>query len=395
VRTRVHAEYNASMGRRALIVLLGACSFDPPAAAGDVSPMDVAPTIDARDSVTEDAASDAPPGCTPGFFDLCVQAPATDPFTVTGIESFDTDLDPRCRTFDQATGPDVCLVMATSVDITGTLQVSGTRPLALASSAQLSISGELDVSSRRGGRTGPGADDGSCTMTRLPEPDEGGGGGAAGGSVGGPGGDGGIGDADSSLGGDGVALNGTAGAPISTLTYLRAGCGGARGGNEGQGGGAGGDGGRGGGGLYATAITTISITGRIRATGAGGTGGSVQAGGGGGGAGGIVILEAPSIVIDGQLSANGGGGGEGGARIGGNPVSGVAGSDGDYGTAAAAGGAGSDIRFGFGGAGAVGTTAAVAGTDTSLGGGGGGGSVGAIRLLGTRVGAGLVTPPAP
>ncbi|MBA3397030.1 MAG: hypothetical protein H0T89_30655 [Deltaproteobacteria bacterium] len=351
-----------------------------------------------------DAITDSPPleidapgtTCAAGFLDLCGEPPATEAFVIAVDRDFNTDTDPRCRTFAQAGGPDVCLVMATSVQIAGgtALFVAGSRPLAIASAGSIDIMGILDVSSRRGGAPGPNAQ--ACPFARIPEDDPGGAGGAAGGTFVATGGIGGLGDSDTSLGADGNAPGGLPGSAVA-ISKLRGGCAGGKGGNQVAAGNQGGAGGAGGGGLYLVARGTIGVVGngKIRATGGGGTGGSAQAGGGGGGSGGYIILEAPTVFIDGELSANGGGGGEGGANIASVPTAGVSGADGTYGMTAAAGGVGPDDRLGYGGdGGAWMTSGGAAGRDSIVSGGGGGGAVGVIRILGTRTGAGLVTPPA-
>ncbi len=334
--------------------------------------------------------------CMPGFVDLCSQPTPTTPLVITGTQMIDTDNDPRCRVVVQSNGPDVCVVMGTTVQIGNgaVLSAFGSRPLALASSTVLEILGEIDVSSRRSGRTGPNAQ--TCAFARIPEDDGGGGGGAAGGTFVAAAGAGGQGDGDSSIGADGTAPGGLPGSAV-TLVALRGGCNGGKGGNQSAGGNQGGAGGHGGGALYLIAKQTIVVasTGRIRATGAGGSGGPAQAGGGGGGSGGFVVIEAPMIAIDGEVSANGGGGGEGGANVGGTPIAGVSGADGGYGTTVAPGGVGTDNRFGYGGDGAAWMTATgVNGRNSDASGGGGGGAIGVIRLRGTGTGSGLVTPPA-
>jgi len=332
--------------------------------------------------------------CASTFIDVCMQPAPTMSIDISGAETINTDTDPRCTTLVQASGGPVCLVNATTVNITstGSLTATGSRPLAISSSSTMMIAGMIDVSSRRvGGQRGPASDDAACTFAAVPEEDAGGGGGAAGGSFGAKGGDGGVGDTDNSIGADGTAAAGLAG-PVAMPTVLRGGCRGQTGGPEG-GGGLGGTGGHSGGGLYLYAIDRIELSGRIRATGAGGEGGQVQAGGGGGGSGGLVVIESMTIAVSGEINANGGGGGEGGARVGSTPVSGQPGVDATFGTTPAPGGVGTDNRFGFGGAGGAGTTPAATATSSGAAGGGGGGGVGVIRLLGTTMVTGVVSPP--
>jgi hypothetical protein len=343
---------------------------------------------------TIDAGIDTGPACVVGSIDVCTSAPPSGPFVVSGTTTLDTDQDPMCQTLAQTGGPPACLIYAAGVTIEGgaSLTAIGTRPLVIVSTAAVDISGLVDVSSRRGGQTGAGANAADCAAMRAPEPDLGGAGGGAGGSFAAAGGDGGEGDTDNSLGGDGTALPGLAGLPVTRPSFARGGCRGSDGADEPPG--TGGPGGSSGGGVWIAAAGTITIaaTGAIRATGAGGTGGQVQAGGGGGGSGGLVVLEAATISIAGQIAANSGSGGEGGARIGTAPVPGTSGNDGDLGTTAASGGAGASVA-GDGGAGSAGAGAqGGAGQPSAVGGGGGGGGAGFVHLSGSQNVTGVVSP---
>jgi len=375
------------MGRLlALLVLSAGCGFSSPAASSQVS----------------DAAqgSDGAP-CVPGFLDLCNQTAQSTSLNFTSAKMLDTDRDQLCHRISQPGGGEVCLVYATVINITstGSITAFGSRPLVLASSSTMTIDGTIDVGSHagpNGGQRGPGANAMTgCTFAGNPADDSGGGGGGAGGSFTLPGGDGGTGDNDNSSPPTGTAAAGLHGA-TTTISVLRGGCAGQTGGDESTmfGSGRGGRGGSSGGALYLFARQSLTITGNVRATGAGGGGGDVQAGGGGGGSGGLVVIESPSITISGQISANGGGGGQGGGRISGNDFSGNPGTDGNLGATAAAGGSGAasgDQRLGFGGAGGA-LSAAVNGTTEDFGAGGGGGAAGAIKLLGQQQVSGAISP---
>ncbi|HEY0190007.1 MAG TPA: hypothetical protein VGC42_02720, partial [Kofleriaceae bacterium] len=185
------------------------------------------------------------------------------------------------------------------------------------------------------------------------------------------------------------SAGGIAAAPITAANLaLRGGCPGEDGA---KGTASAGIGGAGGGALALIARTSITVTGVINASGAGGQQplAANGAGGGGGGAGGLISLDATAIDIEigAQCFANGGGGDEGsGVNIG---------KPGDVSptpTMAAAGGSGGSQAGGDGGRGATrtvqpgtglnGTT--VGGSDTG-GGGGGGGSYGYIVLSGTNL----------
>lgn len=137
-------------------------------------------------------------------------------------------------------------------------------------------------------------------------------------------------------------------------------------------------GGGGGGALQISALGKISVTGVLRAAGAGGRGTPAgDDGGGGGGAGGGILLEAPTIELSGtaRLVANGGGGGAGFTAPNRN------GERGRDDRVRAAGGANDDGTHG--GVGAIGATTgedATAGDAHGDGGAGGGGGAGSIRL---------------
>jgi hypothetical protein len=365
----------------AIVGLLAGCGFHgPPLGGGEIA--DAAPVS----------------GCTAGFLDLCAQAAPTTTFEVTSSQTINTDTDMRCRPQGQVSGGNACLIYATSVAIRlgATLSATGSRPLAIASTSTLTVDGAIDVASHDAQR-GPAANAAACSFTATPASDSGGGAGGAGGSFGQAGGDGGSGDANDNGVPVGSAAPGRRGA-TSAVSALRGGCRGQAGGDEGGGGlhGVGGEGGDSGGALYLFARDRISVSGSIRATGAGGAGGGGMSGGGGGGSGGMVVIESGQVVVSGQISANGGGGGQGGGtngilRIPGNP-----GRHGALGTAAAPGGSGAllgDPGFGPGGSGGAGTAAA-AGTSADFGGGGGGGGAGIIVVRGAAQVSGVVSPAA-
>lgn len=376
-----------------LIGLASACSFAAPVANGDANgdasgELADAPPVDGT-TITGDAA------CMIGSLGLCMLSP-TPALVLAG--AFDSDTDVRCRPFTQPGGRESCLLYADSISIAmgTTFTAHGTRPLLLASRTTVVIDGVLDVSSRRNGVPGAGANDADCQALRAPEDDIGGAAGGAGGSYLGRGGNGGVGDQDDSLGDDDDALAGLADAALAAApTFARGGCPGSTGGDEVPA--QGGRGGASGGAVWIAANGPISIgaSGAIRATGAGGGGGQVQSGGGGGGSGGLVVIEAPTITVGGQISANGGGGGEGGTRVSGTPVTGNAGSDGELGTTAAAGGSGAAGTPGDGGAGSAGAAlGGGTGGGSIVGAGGGGGGAGFIRLVGAATVNGVISPPA-
>ncbi|HEY0255730.1 MAG TPA: hypothetical protein VGC41_29575, partial [Kofleriaceae bacterium] len=186
--------------------------------------------------------------------------------------------------------PPWCVIAGTDVLLTGTINVTGSKPLVLvATTGTLSINNALDLASHRGGQTGAAAASGAACDAGTPPNNNGGG---AGGSYGAKGGTGGN--------------NG--GTPGNTKTVdLRGGC-------AGQDGKSGtfGKGGAGGGAVYLIATTKIVVGGSINASGASGSAGVTgNAGGGAGGSGGFIGLDSPIVMNGGAIFANGGGGAEG------------------------------------------------------------------------------------
>ncbi|HMG23761.1 MAG TPA: hypothetical protein VK607_20650 [Kofleriaceae bacterium] len=385
---------------------------------------------------TNDAGADADPGggefCIGGHLlgKLCLQSAPTDPVSLSGamsINSAATTGGGCTEIHPQPGGPSLCIIAGTTIDIPAGVTVrafavnqggttsTSTNPVVLIATRAITIAGTLDVASHvhetfpgdipvlgAGARTAVG-----CAATGLDgQPgkpsgsmDSFGGGGGAGGSFGTTGGAGGGGGNNNNVG-HGNPVAGT------VPNLLVGGCPGGSGGTGDGGMGAGG-GGSGGGAVYLLAGDSITISGKINASGAGGGEGSAgmfsSGGGGGGGAGGMIGLEAPSITLSatGLLYANGGGGasGSGGKET----DTGTAGGDPAGPGTAAGGGAGND----GGGAGGIGSLAAGSGAVGKNGGGslreaaggGGGGGGGAIRVYGVPAAsiggaAGAVSPPA-
>jgi hypothetical protein len=359
-----------------------------------------------RDGNGDDDQIDAPL-CWGTEVRVCLQ---TEP---TGVLSLSDTLDTGTLAGGNATapcqpysGPDgLCVIAGASVEIGSGVGVTftGERAVVMIATTTFDVGGTVDVGSHAA-QFGPGAslvgtDPVACPVFATKPSSHGGG---AGGSLGGPGGNGG-GNEDDHGGVVGVA---------PPATGLRAGCPGQDGGSAGQGFGLGG---YGGGAIEIIAGTSITIGGRVDASGTGGIGGrcvgacnntdpSTNAdGGGGAGAGGTILLEAPSITATGMVFADGGGGGEGASHT----IDGANGTD-PMGTTAALGGNATD-HAGQGGTGsyttalfgAVGGDGKKSGTIPAGGGGGGGGGPGAIRVHGASsidgVGDGLsgvVSPPA-
>jgi hypothetical protein len=257
-----------------------------------------------------------------------------------------------------------------------TVLVKGSLPLMIWAMADVEIAGVV-VSKASGsspgaggtaGGTADGADAANCQGGAgdggsTNGSNESGGGGGGRGAAGGQGGSG-----ASVAGGPGGKANGSPG-----LSPLHGGCGGGAGGGDTNT--DGGHGGGGGGGIQISANDklTITATGLIDVSGAGGRGSPDGGGGGGGGSGGAILLEAPEVVLAGFLAANGGGGGSGG-------INGKDGQDGTASVTAASGGAATSYGGAGGQGGALGSESGQPGKSTSYNGGGGGGSAGRIRI---------------
>jgi hypothetical protein len=382
------------------LALVGAsgCSFQP----GAFGTRDGAPGDGvARDGSSSDGDIDGmvdPDSLTcfgsGASFTVCTSLMPSNPFNVSSPTSLDTDAD--CTfTATPPQGPVMCVRAATSITISSTLTVTGSRPLALLSTGALTITatGIVDAASHRGGGTGPGANSASCTLSTKGGDSTTGGGGGGGGSFGTKGGDG-------AMGANGAVAKGVAGAASPNPTFLRGGC---KGGNGGAGGtdAAGGTGGNGGGAVYLLASQALLVAGLVNASGAGATASpmpSVNNGGGagGGGSGGMIALYAgTTLTATGSiLIANGGGGAEGGDK----PHTCDPGDDPSSTTATMGGTKGSGVcaAGGDGGDGAAGTADGDPGAQDNEGGGGGGGGTGAIHVVSSQAltGAVAVSPPA-
>ncbi|MGE5183652.1 MAG: hypothetical protein ACM31C_16385 [Acidobacteriota bacterium] len=330
--------------------------------------------VDAPDSGSNDLCYGS------GLVQACFAATPSGTKTYTTNTTINTDDTSTCMAVTSSSAWCVIAAQTIDVDAGATLTAHGSRPLVLVATQSISISGTLDVSSRRGGTPGAGADAAGCNAGTAPSAA---GGGGAGGSFGGQGGNGGA-RFDGSAGG----IAGGALVP----TALRGGCKGQDGGGT-----TGGAGGAGGGGVYLIASTSIFVSGAIDASGAGGTTATNNSsGGGGGGAGGYIGLESPSVQNSGSIFANGGGGGE----ASGSTTAGTNGSDPTAPGTPAPGGSLGSTNGGDGGDGAAGATL-TGGTGTmgntgggAGGGGGGGGGGGILHVQPSATLGGQSSPPA-
>jgi hypothetical protein len=278
-------------------------------------------------------------------------------------------------------GPDVGVFVMDDLDVpAGTTLVGvGGRPLILLVRRQAIIAGTITVAADilvgermpgpGGGAGGGRGADGSGAGSGERGVNGGGGndGGGGGGSFGGVGGSG--------ASGTDAAAGTTYG--VQALEPLVGGSGGGGGSETSYGG----QGGHGGGALQISAGTLVAIrgTGVVDACGGGGRGSivvsSAGGGGGGGGSGGSVLLEAPTVDLDGRVGANGGSGGQGTQ----SPTeTGVDGNRGDPTMAPVPGPA----SAGVGGGGGAGSDASGDASDglVETNGGGGGGGGGRVRI---------------
>lgn len=360
----------------AIASLAAGCSFSSNAAKTDSNP-----SHDGSGSGMIDAAIDAPPDAPPDGpnmdfgpapFTVHLSALPTAGMTLPGTINTDTsNLCATTATWVSSSQPDACFIVATTITSGGSNTVAtGGKPLVLVATSAITVSKNLDVSSKRAGSTlGAGGNYVQCAaFPSNPDPDANGGGGGAGGTFMTQGGFGGIGNGDNNVHG------GTPANIDSTPVVLRGGCAGQKGANGNQ---SAGSPGNGGGAIYLVAGSTISITtgNGINASGAGGMHGGHSSGGSAGGAGGMILLYAPTIEATGAaLVANGGGASSGGDGSG----NGNDGNDPSTAMTAATGGMGPGGDGGRGGILTTGGSGGGVGAGTQ-GGGGGGGGVGYIR----------------
>jgi uncharacterized repeat protein (TIGR02543 family) len=326
--------------------------------------------VDLEPSVDEPSETDLGP-----YLDMAKSEPGV---VFTGVSTINTSTGAVSNggvstTLASATVDGKRVFWLQSLEIQGTLKVTGSQALVLLVDGTTMISGLLDVSAD-GATNGPGirstAHSGCDGTTIQITPQMPGAGGGSRATVGGKGG-----NSSSGTGGSAGGLFNF----DNELVPLEGGC---RGGVSKNGDFAANcfaNGGGGGGAVQIVSRGTLTVSGQINAGGGGGrgdtqvdTGSGTQCAGGGGGSGGAVLLESPSVVFTGAsavIAAKGGGG----AAMGTGTATQV-GADADTASTAAAGGTNSGLPSG--GAGATESAAAVAGgtaTGTQHGGGGGGG----------------------
>jgi len=91
----------------------------------------------------------------------CVPMPET---AVTLSQTIDTGTSALCSTCSTTSGIDACVIAGRSISVAAgtTARVTGSRPLILIASQQITISGTLDAASHRGVSDGPAANAGPC-----------------------------------------------------------------------------------------------------------------------------------------------------------------------------------------------------------------------------------------
>jgi hypothetical protein len=340
-----------------------------------------------------DVGPDAAPVCVGvGNYLVCVPGGIPDRLEYQGTTTIITDQ--PCPLFDSS-HPTWCIYAAHHVSVTGNLRATGSQPFVLIGTDDLTIgaTGIIDVASHVAVSPGAGIGAGGGNATQCV---------TAGTGNTGDGGGGGAGATYSTQGGRGGDGNASGGSPAAVdpqgilATTLRGGCSGGSGGPRNIAGVASDPGGAGGGALYLASKGSMTISGSVNASGAGGGRGNTPKGGGsGGGSGGTIVLWATGLAVTGQVFANGGGGG-------GGSDTGSVGNHGDDAMSAetsALGGSGGGSTMcgtgpGCGGQGAAKSGGGQAGYNdtTSAGGGGGGGGLGVIRILSGQVVNGTFSP---
>src|SRR5215470_2908976 len=133
-------------------------------------------------TITGDAQPGDEPGATCFGHNLLHKCPQLGgDLTLNG--PINTDTFPMCQSFGQAIGPEVCVIAGTNVTVQS-VTATGSKPLVIMSMGQISVTGDLDVSSERGQTPGANANYlQACASTGDGLANQaGGGGGSAGGS---------------------------------------------------------------------------------------------------------------------------------------------------------------------------------------------------------------------
>jgi hypothetical protein len=363
------------------VCCLVACGFEMSTGSPDAGVGSDAPATDAE---VDAPPIDAPDLCIgEGAHEVCFTALPTTPVMYGGVTTLDTSLAATCTPTTNAGASGWCVIAGTTIEVLAAadVRVIGNKPVVFAATGDISVIGTIDVGSR-GSSSGAGANFVGCNGgTNATAGNSSGGG--FGGSFAGRGGNG--------EGADG-GFGGIAPAIATNVTALRGGCPGGPGGPVNT---LLAMGGAGGGALALVSRTKLLISGRLNASGAGGSAGEQpRQGSGGGGSGGMIVLDAPAIDATGaNIFANGGGGGEGADLVnegvfGQEPLSPLLAGIG--GSGASAGGDGGEGSLGGNGSGPPMNASA-----SNAGGGGGGGGAGVVLSTVVPLTGGNVSPAPP
>ena len=320
------------------------------------------------DAFLPDGSAGAPCFGSNSYVHVCLDSmPSGDVNLTTAINTSGTNPTGCVTATNTIDQQEVCVVVGDSIEVSGIVSATGTRPLVLVATSTITIDNgdKLSVAST-GGTHGAGANLDCPPLTSTS------GGGGPGGSHG------------MNFGGSGgPSYAGSYALPMAGGSGFVGGC-------DGMAGDTGGPGGRGGGAVFLIASQKIAELGMIDASGTGGGGASGEVamdgqGGGGGGAGGLIGFDAPMVELNTttRLLALGGGGGGGACD---STLSSPGSSPSTSTCNPAAGGSGNTgatYAGGAGGAAAGDSMAPGAGngpTGAACGGGGGGGARGVIVL---------------
>ncbi len=314
---------------------------------------------------------------------LFMGCPAAPTGQLTIQANIDTDNDPGCVKIGQgAAAPLACMIAANSIVVpTGHHYVSGGNVLVLVAATTIDVQGTLDAS---GSPTTTPVTGSVCNNVS--------GGSYAATGTGGGGGGGAFGDASGTGGAGGTANaeGGNGASSISSIIVVRAGCPGAPGGAFNPFGTTS-LGGVPGGAIYMIAGTSVTVeaSGIVLANGGPGGGAAANEGGGGGASGGLIGFDSLVVDIEGTVTADGGGGGGGGGANDGDNGGTAQGTT--HGNGSTPGGNGGDGEDGFTSPGD-----GVSAMNGSMGGGGGaGGSYGVawIHSPASSIGDASIDPP--
>src|ERR1043166_2901360 len=141
--------YARRVKRLGCFVLLVGCGFQSnPQGGPDASPPVVDASVDSPPIMTDGPPPDARVCFGVALVKVCLDKAPTQPVTFSGMTALDTGRASSCtQTVPQTNGPELCVVAGTTVTVSGTLTVQGSRPLVLIGATAVSVPGTLDLSS--------------------------------------------------------------------------------------------------------------------------------------------------------------------------------------------------------------------------------------------------------